>query len=55
MTAHTSRSDQLRHETKSYYFCDLKPHGKFRNPTITPSGRKVAQGEEEKPPLIVDT
>ena len=30
---------------KSYYFCDLKPHAKFRNPTITPSGRKVCGGE----------
>jgi hypothetical protein len=24
---------------KSYIFCDLKPHAKFRNPTITPSGK----------------
>ena len=33
---------------KSYFFCELKPHAKFRNPTITPSGRKVTQGEREK-------
>jgi hypothetical protein len=26
----------------------LKPHAKFRNPTITPSGRKVMPGEREK-------
>jgi hypothetical protein len=29
---------------KSYFFCDLKTHAKFRNPTITPSGRKVPCG-----------
>ena len=35
----------------------LKPHAKFWNPAITPSGRKVTQAEEEreKTPLIVDT
>jgi hypothetical protein len=27
---------------KPYYFCELKLHAKFRNPTITPSGRKVS-------------
>ena len=43
------------------FFCDLKPHAKFQNPTITPSGRKVSVGEErerkkeKKTPLIVDT
>ena len=37
------------------FFCDLKPHAKFRNPTITPSWRKVSGGEEKKMPLIVDT
>ena len=26
---------------KSYIFGDLKPHAKFRNSTITPSGRKI--------------
>ena len=30
------------------FFCDLKPHAKFQNPTITPSGRKVSVGEEER-------
>jgi hypothetical protein len=29
-------------------FCGLKPHAKFGKPTITPSGRKVTQGEEEE-------
>ena len=41
------------------FFCDLRPHAKFQNPTITPSGRKVMAGERkrerEKTPLIVDT
>ena len=27
---------------------DLKPHAKFQNPTITPSGRKVTESEEEE-------
>ena len=43
---------------KSYFLCDLKPHAKFRNPTMTPSGRKVARRIEEErqiTPLIVDT
>ena len=43
---------------KSYFFGELKPHTKFKNPTITPSGRKVSVVEErkrEKTPLIVDT
>ena len=31
--------------SKSYFWCDLKPHAKFRNPTITPSWRKVSVGE----------
>jgi hypothetical protein len=40
---------------KSYFFCDLKPHAKFGNPAITPSGRKVTRRrEEEIKPLIVD-
>ena len=33
---------------KSNFFCDLKPHAKFRNTTITPSGRKVSEAEEER-------
>ena len=40
---------------KPYFLCDLNPHSKIRNPTITPSGRKVSGGEEKKTPLIVDT
>jgi hypothetical protein len=31
-------------------FCDLKLHAKFRNPTITPSWRKVSEGH-----LVKDT
>ena len=31
-----------------FYFCELKPHAKFQNPAITPSGRKVTQAEERK-------
>ena len=44
-----------------YFFCDLKPHTKFQNHTITSSGRKVTRAErerkrkEEKTPLIVVT
>ena len=30
------------------FLCDLKPHAKFRNPTITPSGREVTTSEEER-------
>ena len=30
------------------FFGDLNPHAKFRNPTITPSGRKVTAGERRK-------
>ena len=38
------------------FFCELKPHAKFKNPTITPSERKVTrQKEERKTKLIVDT
>ena len=43
------------------FFCELKSHAKFLNPTITPSGRKVNQQrewrerEEKITPLIVDT
>ena len=33
---------------KSHYFGELKPHAKFRNLTITPSGRKVTQAERRK-------
>ena len=46
--------------TQILFFCELKSHAKFRNPTITPSGRKVSEAEErkrerEKTPFIVDT
>jgi hypothetical protein len=30
------------------FFCELKPPTTFQNPTITPSGRKVMQGERKK-------
>jgi hypothetical protein len=30
------------------FLCDLKPHAKFQNPTITPSGRKVTRKKERK-------
>jgi hypothetical protein len=30
------------------YFYFLKPHAKFRNPTINPSWRKVSEGGERK-------
>jgi hypothetical protein len=30
------------------FYCDLKPNAKFRNPKITPSGRKVTTGERER-------
>jgi hypothetical protein len=33
--------------SKSYFFGDLKPHAKFRNPTISSSGRKVCGGERK--------
>ena len=32
----------------SYFFGDLKPHAKFQNPMITPSGRKESEAEREK-------
>ena len=41
-------------DPKSYICRELKPHGKFQNPTITPSGRKVTQGEREEEEKIVD-
>ena len=34
--------------SKSYFFCDLKPHAKFGNPTITPTRRKVTISEERE-------
>ena len=34
--------------SKSYFFCDFKPHAKFWNPTITPSRRKGSVGEEKE-------
>ena len=39
---------QILFYPKFYFFCDLKPHAKFRNPTITTSGRKVTTAEREK-------
>jgi hypothetical protein len=39
---------QIVFHPKSYFFCYLKPHAKFRNPMITPSGRKVKQEEIRK-------
>ena len=30
------------------FLCDLKPHAKFQNPTITPSGRKVTGSEKKE-------
>ena len=30
------------------FFCELKPHAKFPNPTITPSGRKVTRRRERE-------
>ena len=30
------------------FFCELKPHAKFQNPTITSSGRKVMAAERRK-------
>ena len=30
------------------FFCDLKPHAKYHNPTIAPSRRKVSEAEREK-------
>ena len=29
---------QICFHSKSYLFCDLKPHAKFQKPTVTPSG-----------------
>ena len=34
--------------TPNLIFCNLKPHSKFQNPTITPSGRKASVGEEKR-------
>jgi hypothetical protein len=30
------------------FFCELKPHAKFLNPTITPSGTKVTRAERRE-------
>ena len=46
---------QIFFRPKYFFVCDLKPHAKFQNLTITPSGRKVSQWEGEKRPLIVNT
>ena len=61
--AHMSERGGILFNHKSYFLCDLKPHAKFWNPTITPSGRKVTNSEREKErkkerekkTLIVDT
>ena len=34
--------------TNLIFFYELKPHARFRNPTITPSGSKVSEGERER-------
>ena len=33
---------------KIVFFCELKPHAQFQNPTITPSGRNVCGTERKK-------
>jgi hypothetical protein len=33
---------------QTLFFCDLKTHAKFQNPTTTPSGRKASVGEEKE-------
>jgi hypothetical protein len=38
----------LSSHTKSYLFCALKPHAKFGNPTITPSGGKLTTSKERE-------
>ena len=43
---------QFLFHPKSYFFCDLKPHAKFQNPMINPSGRKVTQREREREIVI---
>jgi hypothetical protein len=35
-------------QPESYFFCELKPHATFQNPTITPSLRKVTRRREER-------
>jgi hypothetical protein len=32
----------------SYFFCDSRPHIKFQNPTLTPSGRKISRQKERR-------
>ena len=34
--------------TPILFFCDLKPHAKFQNHTVTPSGRKVTRSEKRE-------
>jgi hypothetical protein len=58
------KSDDSKHP-KSYFLGDLKPHPKFHNPLVTPSGRQVTKAERKKKnvngghlvpmPLIEDT
>jgi hypothetical protein len=43
------RSNQIQSiHPKSYFFCELKPHAKFKNTRKTPSWKKVTGLEEER-------
>jgi hypothetical protein len=57
-TVSLRRTPQGQSGSPNFFFI-LKPHAKFQNPMITPSGRKVSEAEKkkerEKTPLIVDT
>ena len=44
----TNISSQARLPTLSRLFWHLKPHAKFQNPTIIPSGRKVTEERRQK-------
>jgi hypothetical protein len=37
----------VKEGVKKIFFCDLKPHANFQNPTITPPGRKVTMREKD--------
>ena len=47
-SVHAGPSAQTFFHPKSYFFGELEPHAKFKNPRTTPSGRKVMQGEERR-------
>jgi hypothetical protein len=47
-SAHARHSPEFVFTPNLIFFCELKPHAKFRNPTITPSGRKVTSGERRE-------